>query len=112
MKRFLAFAVIVCSLSLPAFAAKNSADLTIIKTVNIGTTQLPAGDYKVTWTGTDANVQISIVKSGKTVATAPAKLVPTNNKSASGVQVKNVNGVSEVQVIQLNKMDLELQNPE
>ncbi len=46
MKRFFGYALIVASLSLPAFAAKNSQDVTLNAPVKVGTTQLPAGNYK------------------------------------------------------------------
>jgi hypothetical protein len=105
----LGFALIVCSLSLSAFAAKNSQDVTFSKSVKVGSTQLPAGDYKVSWTGADASLQVTIAKNGKTLATTPAKLVPVKNPSV-GLGTKTVNGADILQTIQLNKFNLELTN--
>lgn len=107
MKRLFGFALIALSLSLPAFAAKNSQDLTLYKTVKVGATQLPEGNYKVTWTGNDANVQVTIAKNGKTVATAPAKVVPAKNGSVS-VSTRSVNGTEVLETIQLDKLNLVL----
>ena len=52
MKRFLGYAAVLALLSAPAFAAKNSETINISEPVTVGATQLPAADYKVTWTGT------------------------------------------------------------
>ena len=43
--------------------------------------QLPAGDYIAKWDGAGPDVQLSIVKNGKTLATVPAKLVELNAKA-------------------------------
>jgi 2-methylaconitate cis-trans-isomerase PrpF len=43
--------------------------------------QLPAGDYVAKWDGSGPDVQVNIVKNGKTVATVPAKLVQLNAKA-------------------------------
>jgi len=53
MKRFFGFALLIASLSVPAFAAKNSQNVTFTDAIRVGSTQLPAGDYKVTWTAND-----------------------------------------------------------
>jgi 2-methylaconitate cis-trans-isomerase PrpF len=44
--------------------------------------QLPAGDYVAKWDGSGPDVQVNIVKNGKTVATVPAKLVQLNAKAS------------------------------
>jgi Protein of unknown function (DUF2911) len=77
MKRILGFAIILSSLSIPAFAAK-SQDITISNPVTVGSTQLPAGDYKITWTGTAPDVQVTIAQKNThkpVTATVPARLV-------------------------------------
>ncbi len=110
MKRLLGLAIILCSLSLPAFAAKNTKTITFWENTKVGSTQVPAGDYKVSWTGADSNVQVTIARNGKTLATVPAKLVPANNEHV-GMSTNTVNGVAVLESIQLDKFSLELTKP-
>ena len=56
-------------------AAKESGKITIPDTVQVGSTRLAPGDYKVEWTGTGDNVQISILSGKKVKATAEGKIV-------------------------------------
>ena len=74
MKRSFAYALMLTLMAAPAFAAKNSQSVNLASPVKVGTTELPAGDVKVTWTGTGENVQVTIAQNGKTL-TVPAKLV-------------------------------------
>ena len=74
MKRLFGYALMLTLAAAPAFAAKNSQSLNLASPVKVGTTELPAGDVKVTWTGTGENVQVTIAQNGKTL-TVPAKLV-------------------------------------
>jgi hypothetical protein len=112
MKRLLGIALLVGSLSLPAFAAKNAQNITLWQATKIGASQLPAGNYKVTWTGTDSNVQVTVAQGKKTVATVSGKLVPANNNAAGGLSTDTQNGVVVLQSIQLSKFDLVLTSPE
>ena len=109
MKRIVAFAFIALSLSVAAFAAKNSQDITLHKVVKVGTVQLPQGSYKVSWTGSDANAQVTIAKEGKTVVTAPVKIVPAKNVGVS-LSTKTLNGSEVLEMIQLEKLDIVLTN--
>jgi hypothetical protein len=40
-------------------ASKNSANVVLDSNVTVGTTELPKGTYKVVWTGTDPNAQVT-----------------------------------------------------
>ena len=54
------------SLSISAFAAKNSETVNLAQNVKVGTMKLAAGDWrKVTWTGTGSAVQESSAQKGK-----------------------------------------------
>lgn len=106
MKRFLGYVLILASFSIPAFAAKNSETVTINTPVKVGTTQLPAGDYKVTWTGTGSAVQVTLQK-GKTAVTVPAKATEEKNGRVS-LTTDNVNGVAVLESIRLNNLTLNL----
>ena len=70
MKRTFVFALILGLSTLPAFAGNKSETITLGATSKVGTSTLPAGEYKLTWTGTGANVQVELVQ--KTVQ-RPAK---------------------------------------
>ena len=69
-------------LSAPAFAAKNSENITLSQAVTVGTTQLPAASYKVTWTANGSSAQVTLAH-GKSVVTLPAKVVEQKNNGNS-----------------------------
>lgn len=107
MKRFFGSVLILASLSVPAFAAKNSQSITLTDPVKVGSTQLSAGDYKLTWTGSAPNVQLTIAAKGKTSVTVPAKLIDAKNGHVA-LQTNTVNGVQILQGIQLDNLSLML----
>jgi len=109
MKRTLGFALMLASLSVPALAAKNSQTVTFGDPVRVGSTQLPAGDYKVSWTGSGPNVQVTIGDKGKNTVTVPAKLVDAKNGHVA-VLTDTVGGVSTLETIQLDKLSLVIGN--
>ncbi len=53
---------------------KNQHNVDIADVVQVGGKQLKPGNYKVKWQGTGPAVQISFVRSGKTVVTVPGTL--------------------------------------
>jgi|SRR6516225_1863247 hypothetical protein len=105
MKRLFGSLFILVLISMPAFAAKNSEGVTFAKTIQVGSTQVPAGNYTVSWTGTDADAKVTITQNGKAVATFPAKIQNQKNPYAS-LNTKTVNGVDILQTIQLDKVSL------
>ncbi len=107
MKRFFGLAMILALFSAPAFAG-NSQTVSIPATVNIGSTQLPAGDYKVTWTGSGSNVQVTLTQDKKTVATVQANAVEQKNDH-TGVTTQSQGGVPVLQSIQLSSVNLVLE---
>ena len=104
MKRFLGYAAVLALLSAPAFAAKNSENITLSEAVTVGTTQLPAADYRVTWTGQGSAVQVTLAH-GKSTVTLPAKLVEQKN-NISSVLTENKGGSNVLEGINLNKVSL------
>jgi hypothetical protein len=61
--------------SLGALARENSKPTVSFQdSVEVGSTQLKAGDYKVEWQGTGPAVQVTFLQHGNTVASAPATL--------------------------------------
>ena len=78
-KRALAFTFIFAFLPFAANAApKNSANVVLDNPVTVGTTELPKGTYKVVWTGTDPNVQVTFTN-GAWTKTVPAHIVEGRN---------------------------------
>jgi hypothetical protein len=109
MKRLLGYALMLTLAVAPAMAAKNSQSFNLAQNVKVGTTDIPAGNVKVTWTGTGDAVQVTLAASGKSI-TVPAKLVSEKN-GHKGYTVNNKGGVDELQTIQLNDVSLQLQSP-
>jgi hypothetical protein len=59
-------------------ASQNSAHIELDSNVTVGTTELPKGNYKVVWTGTDPNVQVTFTN-GTWTKTVPAHIVEGRN---------------------------------
>jgi hypothetical protein len=57
-----------------ALARNDAHSVQIFDVVQIGSTQLKPGNYKVEWRGTGPAVQVSFHQNGKTVVTVPATL--------------------------------------
>lgn len=107
MKHHFAFAIMLASLSVPAFAAKNSQTVAITDAVKVGSTQLTPGSYKVSWTGAGPNVQVTIAERGGESITVPAKLVPSKNGRVA-LQTNSVGGANVLESIQLSDLSLVL----
>jgi hypothetical protein len=106
MKRIFGFALMLALLSIPALAAKNSQSLNIMDTVTVGNTQLPAAEYKVTWTATGDNAQVTLTH-GKTTVTVPAKIVAEKHDFA-GILTNSQGGSSVLEAIRLSNVSLVL----
>lgn len=105
MKRAFGYALLLASLSVPAFAAKNSESVTINSAVKVGTTELPAGDYKVSWTGAGSAVQVTFAQKGKAPVTVPAKAVEEKNRHVATI-TNEVGGAHVLQSLQLDHVTL------
>jgi hypothetical protein len=105
MKRFLGMMFVCTLLAIPSFAAKNSQTVTIPAAVQVGSTTLPAGDYKVTWTGSGATAQVTLAKKGATPVTVPAQVVEQKNNH-SGVSINTESGKGVLKAIFLNNINL------
>ncbi len=81
MKTLMLFLLLAFGAS--AFASDaGKGNFQISDPVQVNGTTLPAGDYTAKWQGSGPDVQVSIVRSGKTVATIPAKLVQLEQKAS------------------------------
>ena len=74
-----------------AFAAdKTAADkgkLQVFNPVTVNGTTLKAGEYKLAWTGTGNNVELSIMQGKNVLAKVPAHVVDLNAPSANDAAI-------------------------
>ena len=110
MKRLFGYALMLTLTVAPALAAKNSQSVNFSEAVKVGSTNIPAGDCKVTWTGTGDNVQVTLTENGKSIATIPAKLVQEKNNH-KGYVVSHASGTDQLQAIQLSNLSLQFESP-
>jgi len=77
VKYVLVLTAIALLLPLSALAkdSGNEGKFTISEPVQVGSTQLKPGDYKVQWDGSGDAVQVKILQGKKTVATSSGKIV-------------------------------------
>jgi len=68
----------ICTLA----ADNNKHSVTFPEPLQLGSTELKAGSYKVEWQGSGPAVQVTFLQSGNTVATVPATL-QTNDKQVT-----------------------------
>ena len=104
MKRFIGYAAVLALVSTPAFAAKNSDNITLSQPVTVGTTKLPAASYKVTWTGIGSSAQVTLAN-GKSVVTLPAKVIDQKN-NVNTVLTDTKGGTNILEGINLSKVSL------
>ena len=76
MRHFKTFAsLLVVALVSAAFAAEASHPVTLNRAVAVNGTAVKSGDYKVKWSGTGDNVDLSILRGKQVLATSPAHVV-------------------------------------
>src|SRR3984885_13513468 len=90
MTKRVLFTFLLAFLPISANAAtQNSAHIELDSNVTVGATELPKGAYKVVWTGTDPNVQVTFTN-GAWTKTVPAHIVEgRNNIEAELTNVKD-----------------------
>ncbi len=110
MKRSFYLALVATLLTTPAaFAASNIKTVTL-PAVTVGTTSLPAGSYKISWTGTAPNVQVTLEQKNShkpVTATTPATLDEKKNGQEQ-VLTNNQAGIVKLESIQLKDVTLHL----
>jgi hypothetical protein len=75
MKYISLLATVAFALSLTAFAKDNqSGNFTLDSPAQVGSAQLPAGNYKAEWSGPANALKIDIMQHGKTVATTEGQI--------------------------------------
>jgi len=102
-KHLAVLAVFSLVMSVGLFAeSKSAGKMSITDPVQVGSTRLAPGDYKVEWTGTGDNVQINIMKGNKVVASTEGKVVEMPNSATSNAVVtkeldNNTRALTEIQ---------------
>jgi len=79
-------------LATSAFAAANKGSMQLVDPVTVSGKQLPAGDYSVKWDGSGPNVELSILRGNKVVATTAARLIDLSQKPTGDAAVVQQNG--------------------
>lgn len=111
---FVRFAMFCFALSLAAsgFAADtHKANFQVSESVQVNGTELAPGDYVAKWAGDGPDVQLNILRNGKSVATVPAKLVQLDQKASSDAsEIRNGNGGRQLSHLQFagKKYSLEI----
>jgi hypothetical protein len=71
--KFTLSTVVLVLLSVSAWAGdKMKANIQIDETLHVGSTQLVPGAYKMTWTESGSNVEVTFSQGKKVIATVPA----------------------------------------
>jgi len=104
MKRSFGFALLLVLFAVPAFAGNKTPTVDIPQNVQVGSTQVPAGEYQLTWTGSGSSVQATLVQDKKTVVTFSAKMV--EGKNNPGVETNTQGGATVLSVINMSKFSL------
>jgi hypothetical protein len=104
----------ILSASIPVFAGNVSSTSVHLPTpTQVGSSNLPAGDYKLTWSDTassDASTQVNFVQGKKVIATAPARVVPAKNDTNTVETNTPQPGTTVLQVIRLAHVNLSFGN--
>jgi hypothetical protein len=85
--KVLVFAVVLFTAA-GAFAA-GKGSVTLTKPTQVGSENLPAGDYKLQWEGNGPAVELKVLSGNKVVATVPAEVVEHDSAEPSSAAVVN-----------------------
>jgi hypothetical protein len=108
MKRF-GIGLLALAFTFTAYAAQKSKTVDFSQPVQVGSTMLPAGPVKVSWTGTGSDAQLTFAPNGKQPITVPAQIIDGKNPETA-VATIDVNGVQYLQQVQLNNVTLVVRN--
>lgn len=107
MKRLSGLGLLLVLFAAPAFASQNSSTVDLTDSIKVGSTLLPSGSYKVTWTGSGSAVQVTLAQKGLASVTVPATVV-TEKHRLSSVTTSSQGNVLIMQSIQLPNVSLVL----
>jgi hypothetical protein len=107
MNRFFGSAIVLAMFAVPAFGSPKPQTVVIPQNVTVGTTPVPAGTYKLSWAGSGSSVQATLTQGKKSIVTFSAKEV--DGKNHPGIETYNRGGVSNLEIIHLDNLSLELE---
>lgn len=109
MKRFLSCAFLIACLSIPAFA-KNSATVSFVEATTVGSTKLPAGQYRVSWENgaTFAKVTFEQQDTSHPATTTVTAKIGEASGGPTGFVAEKVGGVSKLNSLHVGKINLVL----
>jgi hypothetical protein len=108
MKKIIAIAAVALSVSsISAFAADRSENVRLSSTLTVGTTKLSEGEYKVTWSGTGPQVQLTFTK-GKTVAATVPATLKAEKHSYPSVSTTSRTGTETLQSLNFKDVTLDV----
>ncbi len=108
--KFTLSTVVLVLLSVSGWASdKMKANIKIDQAVHIGSTQLAAGEYKLTWTESGSNGEVTFSQGKKVIATVPAQI--TEQPSGYERPALNIDSLSNsLTGVQLPKVSLSFTN--
>lgn len=115
MKSTRRFLTILFLLALPvaSLAAKNSKEVTFDTAVKVGSTQLDAGTYRVTWNGSGPQVEVNFSQNGKTITSATAQLSNDPGPYDAAVQLgMDSDGSAILREIDFKNLELVFSSPD
>ncbi len=92
MQRKALLSFVVAATVLLLGTAVFAAEINLTTPVMVNGTQLAPGTYKVNYTGSGPDVQVSFLQGKRTVATAPAHLEDRANKAPYDAAIRQANG--------------------
>jgi hypothetical protein len=110
-KIILMFSLVLALVGSGVAADTHKANFQISESVQVNGTELAPGDYVAKWAGDGPDVQVSITRNGKEMATAPAKLVQLTRKASDdSSEVRNGGSGRELSTLQFagKKYSLEI----
>lgn len=73
--KFALTAIMLILVTMSGWASdKMKANIRIFETVKVGSAQLNAGEYTLSWTGSGSNAQVTFSQGKKVIATVPAQV--------------------------------------
>jgi len=111
MKRSIPFALAFALFATPLFAA-TKATIDIPNDVSVGSTQIPAGEYKLAYQGSGPVVNVFLSQPGHAPIEFAAKVLPSRNTEVSVTVEKKADGGRSLRYINVGKAILFCDAPE